>query len=405
MTGRPFRVLHIIDTFSMGGVETWLIEVLRHLRRVGSEVQLDILATSGKSGLFDEEARTLGANIIYLPYRRAQIGAFLNGYRDLLRTGYDVLHDHQGYASGWHFLMGLGLAPQRRVSHFHNRRSTLYFSSWSSRLVAMIGRRLTIMTASRIIGASQQLLDEYAIPARKRGAAQPVYCGFNPHRFVGDRQESRRAVREEFGWITEARIILNVGRNDPALDSEDIRNVKNTDFALQTAIACARRDPLAHSLFVGETNETLTARQRRVENAGLDDRIKFIGIRRDIERLMLASDAFFLPSRCEGLGMAAVEAQAAGLPVLVSTGIPQDCIVTPDLIKFKAVSDGVEAWASDILQAAAGDQRRSRAKEILASRFAIEKSVRALQALYGYKPPGAYGSPEVSSFDTGGAIA
>src|SRR5690242_10073187 len=116
---RPIRALQVVDTLGMGGAETWLMEVLRHWSKSGV-CQMDFLVTSGQHGLFDNDAVKLGAKIHYVPYRRAHLPRFAHQFRELLRKGrYDVIHDHQDYASGWHFLMGASSLPPIRVTHVH----------------------------------------------------------------------------------------------------------------------------------------------------------------------------------------------------------------------------------------------------------------------------------------------
>ena len=121
---------------------------------------------------------------------------------------------------------------------------------------------------------------------------------------------------------------------------------------------------------------------------GLEGRIRFVGIRKDIERLMLASDVLLFPSRAEGLGMVAVEAQAAGLPVLASTDVPAECVVVPELVRFKEVEEGEAAWADDLLQLAGQPGTFHDANQrVAASAFAIENSSRALVRLYSEDAP------------------
>jgi glycosyltransferase involved in cell wall biosynthesis len=120
----------------------------------------------------------------------------------------------------------------------------------------------------------------------------------------------------------------------------------------------------------------------------LEGRIRFVGIRKDIERFMLASDALLFPSRAEGLGMVAVEAQGAGLPVLASSEVPSECVVVQELVRFKDVEDGVAAWADDLLQLAGQPRDMQDANQrVAASAFAIEKSSRALVKLYSKDAP------------------
>ena len=76
---RPIRVLQIIDSLGMGGAETWLMEVLRLWSKSGVG-QIDFLATSGNPGIFDEEARRLGAQVYYLRYGRAHLRDLRNNF-------------------------------------------------------------------------------------------------------------------------------------------------------------------------------------------------------------------------------------------------------------------------------------------------------------------------------------
>ena len=98
---------------------------------------------------------------------------------------------------------------------------------------------------------------------------------------------------------------------------------------------------------------------------------------------MLGSDVLLFPSRGEGLGMVAVEAQAAGLPVLASDTVPRECVVVPELVRFKKVEAGEAAWAADLLQLAGQRQNSSEANQrVAASAFSIDRSARALLHLY-----------------------
>ena len=127
---RPIKVLQIVDTLGMGGAETWLMEVLRLWSKTGA-CQIDFVATSGNPGIFDDEARQLGAQVHYLRYGRAHLTRFVRKFRQLLRDGkYDAIHDHQDYASGWHFLMGRDWLPKIRVTHVHNPSYQILKQLW-----------------------------------------------------------------------------------------------------------------------------------------------------------------------------------------------------------------------------------------------------------------------------------
>jgi glycosyltransferase involved in cell wall biosynthesis len=383
----PIRVLQLVGTLGMGGAETWLMEVLRIWSRTGA-AQMDFVATSGNTGVFDAEAKRLGAQISYLRYGRRQLPAFVREFRALLRRGrYDALHDHQDYASGWHFLMGAGALPPVRVTHVHNayRNFNDYGISRSRRMTAAVGKRLIAHYATHIAGTSRRVINDYGFEsAAFEGVAKgALHCGFDPSRFIGDRAEAHRAVRREFGFGDDALLVLFVGRADPP-PGPHAQTQKNSAFAVSVAIESARADDRVCMLFAGARTPLVPVLEQRIEGAGLADRIRFVGVRTDIERLMLASDVLLFPSRGEGLGMVAVEAQAAGLPVLASTAVPRECVVVPGLVRFRDPDDGVASWAADLLSLAARPRDISAAnRQVAASAFSIEHSCRALLRLYG----------------------
>jgi glycosyltransferase involved in cell wall biosynthesis len=385
---RPVRVLQVVDSLGMGGAETWLIELLR-LWSGDGPIELHFLVTSGKRGIFDDEAARLGARVYYLRYRRRELAGFVRGFRDILYNGrYQAVHDHQDYTSGWHFLFGRASLPAVRVTHVHNPAYQILYNYGVNpirRATARMGCRLVAKYATHITGTSRQLITEYGFdaPSFDRIPKTALHCGFDPARFLGDPTPAKMSVTREFGWSADAALILFAGRMDQSPDLGGPQNHKNSGFAVAVAMECARRDPRIRALFVGGLSPAVAVLEQRVAGAGLSERIQFTGIRRDIERLMLASDVLLFPSRAEGLGMVAVEAQAAGLPVLASTGVPRECVVVPELVHFRAVEEGEAQWAAELLCLAGRRTSVSEANEkVSASPFAIRNSADALLRLY-----------------------
>ena len=384
---RP-KVLHIVDTLGMGGAETWLMELLRMWCRRGENwPQMDFLVTSGNRGVFDDEALALGARIFYLRYGRSTAASFTYGFRQILRQGeYSVIHDHQAFISGWHFAMGAGLLPPVCVSHIHNPTYQLHNGTPAKRLTSSIGKKLMRGYATHITGTSRQLMTEYGLDAPEFAhiPRMAVYCGFDPLRFLGDRLATKASLCSELGWPIESKIILFAGRIDVSPDIGDPNNHKNSGFAISVGIECAHRHPQVRMLLAGASSPAVPILEHRIAQAGLEGRIRFLGIRQDIERLMLASDVLLFPSRAEGLGMVAVEAQAAGLPVLASTDVPAECMVIPELVRFKDVKEGATAWADDLLELIAQPRDvRGANQRVAASAFSIENSSLALARIYG----------------------
>jgi glycosyltransferase involved in cell wall biosynthesis len=118
----------------------------------------------------------------------------------------------------------------------------------------------------------------------------------------------RDAVRAELGFGPGDHVMTMVGT---------FKRQKGHEYLVAAAAAVAPRDPRVHFLLVGD-GELLPDIVRRVAAAGLQDRVHFLGTRRDVPALLAASDSFVLPSLWEGLPVALVEAMASGLPVIAT---------------------------------------------------------------------------------------
>lgn len=385
---RPVRVLQILGGLGMGGAETWLMELLR-LWSASGAVQLDFLLTGGRPERFDQRALQLGAQLHYLPYRRDQLLRFGLSYRQLLRHGrYDVVHDHADYAAGWRLALAADRLPPLRVVHVHNpwlHIQARYAITPARRLAAAGGKRLVNRLASHVCGTSAAILRTYGFHSGGGRGPQvaAVHCGFPIERFNAPRAADRRRVLAEFEWPAETRLALYAGRLDQALAREDPCNHKNTWLALTIARQAAHRDPRFRLLMAGD-GPSRAALQQVVQAWGLADRLRLVGIREDLPVLMRAADALLFPSAQEGLGMVAVEAQAAGLPVLASQAVPAEAIVIPALYEALPLAAPTELWAERLLaqlQRPRADRATCRSR-LEDSPFSLTTSALKLEAIY-----------------------
>jgi glycosyltransferase involved in cell wall biosynthesis len=365
------------------------MELLRHWSKNGA-ARIDFVMSSGKSGIFDDEAKGLGAKIYYLHYRRGRLSQFAREFRKIMRDErYDAIHDHQGYTSGWHFLMGASILPPVRVTHIHNPWidiDAFYGVTPSRRLIADIGKRLVNKFATHVCGTSGEVLRRYGFDPgqHKRPAVSVVHCGFQVGTFNAPRCDDRQSVLHEFGWPQDSKLILFAGRLDRALELDHPQNHKNSWFALNTARVATEKQPSVRFLMAGSGDRSRQELESRIELWGLKDKLRLVGVRKDIARLMRAADILFFPSRQEGLGMVAVEAQAAGLPVLASTAVPRECVVIPELYNALPLDEPMELWAATLLQI----MSRPRAplelcrRALESSQFSIANSAQRLEEIY-----------------------
>jgi glycosyltransferase EpsF len=373
----------------MGGAETWLMELLKHWS-LNRRVQMDLLLTSGERGIFDQEAIKLGARLYYVPYVRSNLLRFVKEFRRILRDGqYDAIHDHSDYAAGWRLLMGFGVTPPVRVTHVHNpwlHIDANYAVTPSRRLSTIIGKKLVNLLATQISGTSTAVLRRYGFePGREqKPPVEVIHCGIDVSAFNRSRELDRASVLREFDWPGNSKLVLFAGRLDRALQIGHPQNHKNSWFALHVAREASKCDSRLRLMMAGSGDRERNELERHISEWRLQDRLKLIGIRRDIPRLMRAADALLFPSRQEGLGMVAVEAQAAGLPVLASDAVPSECVVIPSLYQALPLDRPIEEWAAALLQAMEKSRfsAKQRGRFFQGSAFSIEESAKRLERIY-----------------------
>lgn len=388
------RVLQVFDSLGMGGAEVWLLELLRHWAGLPDAPRCDIVCTSGDTAIFDDEAKRLGANIFYVPFGRRHLPAFRRSLIKILRTGsYAAIHDHQDYAAGWHFWAANRVLPTRRIVHVHNPFFQLQLTrgkDFVGRIQLALSRRFVAKYATDVLGTSTDVLTEYGFrtPAFRNKNVQTLHCGFDVERFGGSRDEARQKLLSEFKVDNATRIVLFAGRIDHSVDSNHATTHKNAPLAVKIAIATLKtRDQLLF-LFAGKRSDASPIIEQWVKDANCEESIRFLGIRNDIGTLMSGADLLLFPSRSEGLGMVAVEAQAAGLPVLASTGVPRECQVVPDMVRFVACEAPLDEWTKSLCDML--DTPRTAAATcqhlVKASAYSIPNSAAALEEIYSNCP-------------------
>ena len=120
---------------------------------------------------------------------------------------------------------------------------------------------------------------------------------------------------------------------------------------------------------------------QKAEQLELTPWVKFLGTRGDVAELLQAMDVFVFPSLYEGLPVTMVEAQAAGLPCLISDKVPPECILTEGLVDVLPLSESPETWAEKILEKRELP-RTDRRAEIAAHGFDITTEAAKLEKFY-----------------------
>jgi glycosyltransferase involved in cell wall biosynthesis len=334
------RVLHIVENLDRGAVENWLVRMLRHARAAGQAPDWTFYCALGVPGALDHEARALGARILYSPVPVSRKIAFARALRDEIRNGrYDVIHAHHDLVSGLYMAAAAGLPPALRLVHAHNADEiVLTPNPLKQALLRGPLRRTGLAMADRILGISNHTLDTY-LAGRPRRVGRDVvhYYGVDPAPFR-DITVNRTAFRRALGLADDALILLFGGRLVPE---------KNPVFAVDVLAALRAREPRAVLVYAGAGSEE-AAIVPRAAALGVSDSVRLLGWRSDLPHVMAQADWFILPRPehpMEGFGLAVVEAQLAGLRMLLSRGISDDPLLPTASYRRLGLAEAPDAWA------------------------------------------------------------
>jgi glycosyltransferase involved in cell wall biosynthesis len=363
-----FRILHVVGGMERGGVETWLMHVLHNIDR--ERFQLDFLVHTTNSCAYDEEIRALGSEIIpclspSCPWQYAK-----NFKRILREYGpYDVVHSHVHHFSGFVLFLARRAGVPIRITHSHNDTSLNDSGSCMLRKGYLkIMKHLIKREATCGLACSRQAaVALYGEDWQENLRWQVLYCGIElePFRQSVDCDE----VRREFGIPMDAFVLGHVG---------GFREQKNHTFLIDIAAEVAKQDHSMRLLLVGDG-----PLRRKIENKvirlRLTDKIIFAGLRHDVARIMRgAMNMFVMPSLHEGLPVVGIEAQAAGLPLVISDTITDELDVSGSLVRRVSLDSSLAVWCRTIAEFKNNLLIRPIESMIEDSIFDIHKSIQLL---------------------------
>lgn len=376
---KPVRVLHVITEMTRGGIETWLMHVLRHIDR--DRFQMDFLVQTTREAYYDQEIRKLGGRV--LPCLEPRLPwVYAANFRHILKENppYDVIHSHVHFYNG----IVLGLARRYgvpiRIAHSHTSIGggfgmagdlTLLRRGYASSMRYLINRY-----ATKGLAASREAAQAVFGPNWQSDPRwQIFYCSIDLDPFEAELSEPAR-LRASLGLPEDAFVIGTVGR---------LTKAKNHSFLLDITAELLKRQPNTYLLVAGE-GQLRAELEAKTSRLGLKDRVIFAGVRPDIPNLMRAAiDVFVLPSFFEGLPLVGLEAQAAGLPLIMSDTITSECILVPDLVRRLSLTKSAGCWAEVLLEARQVKAKLTPEKAraiIKTTPFDIDHSVETLQQIY-----------------------
>jgi glycosyltransferase involved in cell wall biosynthesis len=370
------RVLQVVQSLNPGGIESWLVAILRNMDR--GRHQFDFFVGSPGADIFDSQVGQMGARIFRCVGGANQPWKLHSLLSAVLKNEgpYDAIHCHGTRAMGFHMRVAARAGVPVRIVHSHStqhsskRESRRRWRSYVSGFIAgrwMLKHMTVGLACSEEAGASL-FGDRWGVD-RRLGVC---FCGVDFARLAGARPKGQ--VRAELGIPGDARVVLHVG---------NFRYPKNQAKIVEMAGVLLGRRKDVFVVLVGQGPDSEPVK-REVARLGLAGRVIFTGPRTDVPDLLAAADTFVLPSFREGMPLALLEAQAAGLPCVASDTIVSSSHVIPELIRSLPPDAPGARWAEAVEQAVTEGRRNPEAclDRLNRSEFSIQRSLDALLAVY-----------------------
>ncbi|WP_448781358.1 glycosyltransferase family 1 protein [Blautia sp.] len=318
-----------------GGLEAFVMNYYRVL--VHKDVQFDFVCMYDKIA-YEEEIRRLGGRIYYIPNVKKNYRGYVRELKRILKeTKYDVVHVNM--------LSAANIVPLR-MAHKMGVPKVIAHSHSSS-----------------CPGFIRKTMDQWNRPKIARYATDRVACGEMAGRWLfGDKayqngevvlinnaiytewfsfsSEKRTELRKEMGWEGKT-VIGHVGRFDIP---------KNHDRMVDIMNCLSAKDKNVVLCLIGPKEGLYGQIREKVQKAGLEDQIFFAGKQENVPRYLSAMDVFLFPSLFEGVPFALIEAQANGLPCVMSDAVSEEAVVFSENVRRLSLQIEDKIWADTLME-------------------------------------------------------
>lgn len=355
---RPRWILHLCGRLSVGGVQTMLMSFYRNIDR--EKVQFAFAVQRDFEYDYDREILAMGGRIHYLP----DMIEDRNGYKKALEQligehpEYKAVHCHFNHRNHVMLSVAKKMNVPIRISHAHasNEKKRLTTKVHLGFLSYRIRKYATdLLSCSHAAGRYLYCSENYTI----------IHNAINLDKF-GFSSDARDRLRQQLNIDDDTFAIGQIGHVDEN---------KNQLFSIDVLKGL----PKNYKLFIVGDGDLRERVEAKIEESGMSERIKLLGIRDDVNLLLSAFDALIFPSYHEGLGVVCVEAQACKLPVVASDNVPDEIKIT-DLVTQISLQDR-EEWVR-VFSSMTKQDRTSIGRELYDAGYEIKEEAAKLEKYY-----------------------
>ncbi|HFI0856525.1 TPA: glycosyltransferase, partial [Streptococcus suis] len=323
----------------LAGTETFIMTYYRNLSP--KDYKIDFLVNTNEKIIFEDEILKCGSKIFRLPRKSLNLKKYYQEIDILFRKishEYDIFwFNGMGIVNLDYFVFAKKYGIRKRIIHSHS-------SKWGGNLVRRIlheiNKRRLGLYATDFFACSETAAD-YMFTKNLRGRAKIINNAIDLQKFTFNKV-GREKIREELGWETK-KIVGNIGR---------LSRQKNQPFLIDIFNEAYKIDHDLRLLLLGSRtgdDNTESVIQQKINEYGLSDVVKLVGTKTDIQSWLSSMDLFIMTSIFEGLPLSAVEAQANGVPLLLSDSITSETAINSN-VHFISLEKDIKYWAKYIVE-------------------------------------------------------
>lgn len=368
------RVLEVVGRMDRAGQETFLMNLLRSCD--SNEYEITFSVNTSHVGDYESEILSLGGKVWHNPHAITfkTFFKYLSAFREFLKTNgpFDVIHCHMYYFGGFILRVAKEEKIPIRVMHSHSTsdgKSKSFLRNFYRNISYLLIKKNATHFVGCGVAAYESLFREKCLDSNRILNNAILMDRFN----MG--YDERIVTRKSLGCGSSTKLIINVARFCKVKNHERIISIFNSYHS---------KNINSKLLLVGE-GDRIDIIKKMVKNNKLTDAVLFLGIREDIPDLLNAADVLLMPSLFEGLPVSLIEAQAAGLPCVISNTITKEVDMGMNILQFLSLNATDEDWCEAICRSFLIDKPdyKVRYKSLGIKGYTVDATWKKLRLIYG----------------------
>ena len=365
------KILQYTGAMNRAGAETLLMNMYRNIDR--DKFEFHFISHTKEICDYDEEIQSLGGKIIYIERPSIKnIKKFSNNFKNIIDDNgpYDAIHTHMQLLNGIVLNEAKKNGIKVRISHAHlngdyNKNSIL------RKIYVSYSKYLINKNSTHRIACSKES-GKYLYNNNK---FELINNAIDINQFEFNNKEGY--IHDELSLNKDIKLITHIGRFVKA---------KNHDFIIEVFNNIIKKDKKYRLILVGE-GELMDSIKSKVSEYNLQEYVYFLGLRSDINKILASTDVFFMPSILEGLPVVLVEAQAAGVPCIISKNIPKEVDLGLDIVEALGLEEDKNKWIEAIISSSDKNKIKFeiRKENIINNGYDLFNNIKIMSQIYENK--------------------